>query len=69
MRDSFSRDFGDAVNALSKYKKSVTKISDMILGAMDLPDIKMIKNLLSKQGDLESQLRDLRLELTNLGDK
>ncbi|MDC1127976.1 poly(R)-hydroxyalkanoic acid synthase subunit PhaE [Gammaproteobacteria bacterium] len=69
MRDSFSRDFGDAVNALSKYKKSVTKISDMILGAMDLPDIKMIKNLLSKQGDLESQLRDLRLELTNLRDK
>jgi len=29
----------------------------------------MIKNLLSKQGDLESQLRDLRLELTNLRDK
>ncbi|MBT4204508.1 MAG: hypothetical protein HOK64_00085 [Proteobacteria bacterium] len=69
MTDSFSRDFGDAVNALSTYKKSVAKISDMVLGAMNLPDIKMIKNLLSKQGDLESQLRDLRSELASLRDK
>jgi hypothetical protein len=41
----------------------------MFLGAMNLPDIKMMKNILSKQNDLESQLRDLRLELATLRDK
>ena len=69
MAESFSRDFGDVVNALSTYKTSATKISDMFLGAMNLPDIKMMKNILSKQNDLESQLRDLRLELATLRDK
>ena len=69
MAESFSRDFGHAVNALSAYKISASKISDMFLGAMNLPNIKMMKNILSKQNDLESQLRDLRLELATLRDK
>ncbi|MGY8845067.1 MAG: poly(R)-hydroxyalkanoic acid synthase subunit PhaE [Gammaproteobacteria bacterium] len=69
MAESFSRDFGNVINALSAYKTSVSKISDMLLRTMNLPDIKMMKNTLSKQNDLESQLRDLRLELTTLRDK
>jgi hypothetical protein len=67
--ESFSKDFAAVVNTLSKYKKSTEKISDMILSALHLPDIQVLKKIISKNNKLESQVHELRLELAALRDE